>query len=39
MQQELLNGVKGGSSVAQMRTAIWNRLVAHGVIGDPGVNR
>lgn len=34
MQQELLNSVKAGKSVADTRTAIWNRLVGKGLTSE-----
>jgi len=37
MQQEMLNGVKAGSSAAEIRTAIWNRLVAKGMTSEEAV--
>jgi SPP1 gp7 family putative phage head morphogenesis protein len=37
LQQELLNGVKSGKGVAEVRTSIWNRLVAKGMTSEEQV--
>jgi SPP1 gp7 family putative phage head morphogenesis protein len=37
IQQELLNGVKAGSTAGEIRTAIWNRLVAKGMTSAEAV--